>query len=113
MNIGFFDIRFFDLIPSPTRDGPEASGVVHPKDHAIVGAALADARKCAGLTQQQLARRLCKPQSFVSNYERGQRRIDVLELLKIVEAFEGNARKVFMDIVARRLGSKSPGRRRH
>jgi hypothetical protein len=40
----------------------------------------------AGLTQNQLARLLRKPQSFVSNYERGQRRIDVLELLRIVEA---------------------------
>jgi hypothetical protein len=33
-----------------------------------------------------LARLLRKPQSFVSNYERGQRRIDVPELLRIVEA---------------------------
>lgn len=54
----------------------------------------------------------CKPQSFVSNYERGQRRIDVLELLRIVEALGGDAREVFTDIVARRGGAKSGKGRR-
>jgi hypothetical protein len=53
-----------------------------------------------------------KPQSFVSNYERGQRRIDVLELLRIVEALIGDARSVFMDIVGRQARAKpSTGRR--
>jgi hypothetical protein len=33
------------------------------------------------LTQKQLAKPLRKPELFVSNYERGNRRIDVLELL--------------------------------
>ena len=47
----------------------------------------------------------CKPQSFVSNYERGQRRIDVLELLRIVEALEGDPRSVFADIVGRGEGA--------
>jgi transcriptional regulator with XRE-family HTH domain len=83
---------------------------VQPKDYAIVGAALADARLRAGLTQQELAKRLRKPQSFVSNYERGQRRIDVLELLRIVEALDGNASRVFADILARRLRSKASSR---
>ena len=80
---------------------------VQPKEYKLVGAALAAARERAGLTQQQLARLLRKPQSFVSNYERGQRRIDVLELLRIVEAPKGDARAVFMDIVARRAGAKA------
>jgi transcriptional regulator with XRE-family HTH domain len=79
---------------------------VQPRDHAIVGAALAAARERAGLTQQQLAKLLRKPQSFVSNYERGQRRIDVLELLRIVEALKGDPRAVCMDIVTRRGGAK-------
>lgn len=80
----------------------------------LVGDALAAARDRASLTQKQLARLLRKPQSFVSNYERGQRRIDVLELLRIVEALKGDARAVFMDIVARRGGAKPPraGRKR-
>jgi hypothetical protein len=44
---------------------------------------------------------LRKPQSFISNYERGQRRIDVLELLRIVEELKGNPRRVFGDILKR------------
>ena len=74
---------------------------VNPKDYKHVGAALASARERAGLTQQQLAKLLRKPQSFVSNYERGQRRIDVLELLRIVEVLKGNPRRVFADILNR------------
>ena len=73
---------------------------VQPKEYKVVGAALAGARERTGLTQKQLARKLRKPQSFVSNYERGQRRFDVLELLRIVEAFDGDPRRVFNDIFA-------------
>jgi hypothetical protein len=46
-------------------------------------------------------------QSFVSNYERGQRRIDVLELLRIVDALEGDARAIFTDIIGRRAEAKA------
>jgi len=37
----------------------------------------------AGLRQADLARKLRQPQSFVSKYESGERRIDVLELREI------------------------------
>jgi transcriptional regulator with XRE-family HTH domain len=74
---------------------------VNPKDYKLVGAALAAARERAGLTQVQLAKLLRKPQSFVSNYERGQRRIDVLEMLRIVEALKGDPKRVFADITRR------------
>jgi transcriptional regulator with XRE-family HTH domain len=72
----------------------------------MVGAALASARHRAGLTQKQLAKLLRKPQSFISNYERGQRRIDVLELMRIVDAWGGDPRDVFMDVLSRRVGTK-------
>ena len=75
---------------------------VQQREYKAVGAALAAARERSGLTQVQLARLLRKPQSFVSNYERGQRRIDVLELLRIVEALKDNPRRVFADILSRR-----------
>ena len=44
------------------------------------------ARKAAGLTQQDLAQRLKKPQSFVAKYEGGERRVDVVEFLAITRA---------------------------
>jgi transcriptional regulator with XRE-family HTH domain len=77
---------------------------VQPKEYKHVGAALAAARERVGLTQAQLEKALRKPQTFVSNYERGQRRIDVLELLRIVEALKGDPRAVFADIIGRRSG---------
>ena len=39
---------------------------------------LIQARKTAGLTQVELAERLRKPQSYVSKFERGERRLDVI-----------------------------------
>jgi transcriptional regulator with XRE-family HTH domain len=47
---------------------------------------LVEARKEAGLTQQALADCLRRPQSFVSKYENGERRLDIAEFLKVAEA---------------------------
>jgi transcriptional regulator with XRE-family HTH domain len=47
---------------------------------------LVAARKDADLTQQTIASKLKKPQSFVSKYERGERRLDVVEFLVIARA---------------------------
>jgi transcriptional regulator with XRE-family HTH domain len=44
------------------------------------------ARKKAGLTQHDLAKRLKRPQSFIAKYEGGERRIDVVEFLTIIRA---------------------------
>ena len=42
-------------------------------------ARLRAARQEAGLTQEQVARKLGKPQSFVSKSETGERRVDAVE----------------------------------
>ena len=48
-------------------------------------AALVRARKGANLTQEALSVKLSRPQSYVSKYERGERRLDVIEFLVITE----------------------------
>jgi len=47
---------------------------------------LRQTRLDAGLRQSDLAQKLRQPQSFVSKYESGERRIDLLELREICEA---------------------------
>lgn len=49
---------------------------------------LREARKKAGLTQAELGERLAEPQSLVSDYERGERRLDLIELRQVCEATE-------------------------
>lgn len=44
---------------------------------------LAAARARKGMTQSELARRLKRHQSFVAKYERGERRLEVIEFVQI------------------------------
>ena len=46
---------------------------------------LRQVRTEAGLSQTDLAARLKKPQSFVSKYESGERRLDLIELQQVCE----------------------------
>ncbi|MDK9721985.1 MAG: helix-turn-helix domain-containing protein [Rhodospirillales bacterium] len=82
---------------------------VQPEQHKTVGKVLAEFRKQAGLRQQDLAALLGKPQSFVSSYEAGQRRIDVLELLLIAKALECSAEDIFSRIVRAVARQRSRG----
>jgi predicted transcriptional regulator len=72
---------------------------VQPEHHKVVGAALEAARRKANLTQVELARRLGKPQSVVSGYEAGKRRVDVVEFLVIVRTLGTDPVEVFAEIV--------------
>ena len=47
---------------------------------------LIEARTRAGMTQHELAQHLGKPQSFVSKYERRERRLDVPEFIEFARA---------------------------
>ncbi len=60
------------------------------------------ARKEAGLTQAEVAARLGRSQSYVSKYEQGERRIDVIEFLEISVAVRFNA-ETFIAGLRRRI----------
>jgi transcriptional regulator with XRE-family HTH domain len=84
---------------------------VQQREYVEVGAALSRARGRARLTQQQVAKLLRKPQSFVSNYESGQRRIDILELVRVAEALGEDPTEIFQEILKKRHASPKPHRR--
>jgi transcriptional regulator with XRE-family HTH domain len=67
---------------------------VHSADLAAFCALMIKARKAAGLTQDDLGRRLKKPQSFVAKYEGGERRLDVVEFLAITRAIGTDAVRI-------------------
>lgn len=51
---------------------------------------LVEARNSRNLRQVTVAKRLNKPQSFVSKYESGERRLDVVEFFAVAKALEEN-----------------------
>lgn len=68
---------------------------------------LVNARTTARVTQKELAKKLGRPQSYVSKYERGERRLDVVELLDIARALGINPSKVIQQLE----GEGKPARR--
>jgi transcriptional regulator with XRE-family HTH domain len=59
---------------------------VFNQDYTLFLSLLRRVRKAAGLTQKQVAENLKQTQSFVSKCERGERRIDTIELLAYCKA---------------------------
>ena len=61
---------------------------IHSPRYRTFARLLREARERAGFTQVELARRLGEEQSFVSKCERGERRLDIVELAEICEALD-------------------------
>lgn len=61
---------------------------VHHPAHAALLAGLIAARKSAGLHQKDLAQSLGRPQSFVSKFENGERRLDAVEFVAICQVLK-------------------------
>jgi transcriptional regulator with XRE-family HTH domain len=71
-------------------------------EHLYLIELLIAAREKAQLTQQQLADRLGKPQSFIAKYEGGERRIDVIEFLAITRALQADPARIVRELGAKR-----------
>lgn len=61
---------------------------LYERNYAAFTDLLKEERKKAGLTQAKLAKKLRRPQSYVSKYERGDRQLDVIEFLEIARAVD-------------------------
>lgn len=71
---------------------------------ALLKELLRDIRERAGLRQSDVAEVISRPQSFVSEYESGQRRLDLVELRAVSLACGTTLRKL-VDEFERRLTS--------
>jgi transcriptional regulator with XRE-family HTH domain len=58
---------------------------IHSGDYKVFLAVLRHARERARLTQEEVAKRLGGTQTFVSKCERGERRLDLLELKDVCD----------------------------
>ncbi len=81
----------------PTKTRPVKS--LRSRHHQLLIELLAESRLEAGLTQQQLAERLRRPQSFVAKYEGGERRIDVVEFIGIAKAINADPVKLLQKLL--------------
>ena len=68
---------------------------VYTKDYKEIIERLKTARIEAGLAQQEIAKKLSKPQSYISKIESGERRLDVAEIKRFANVY-GKSTSFFM-----------------
>jgi transcriptional regulator with XRE-family HTH domain len=77
---------------------------IHSSAQAELSRLLREHRTHAGLRQVDLAQRLNKPQSFVSKYENGERRLDHFEIEQICVAIGIDEIQLMQDAKQARKG---------
>jgi len=92
-NLGLSDLRInFARALSPRWHMPKS---IRSPRHQRLLEILIEERKRADLTQAVLAERLGRPQSYVAKYENGERRLDVVEFIELIEVIGAEPKKVF------------------
>ena len=76
-------------------------------DLLILGEVLVAAREARGLKQSTVAERLGLPASYLSKVEKGTRRLDVIELVRIAEAMETDPAEIIRALVTALNGVRS------
>lgn len=79
---------------------PDVTRSTHTGHYRQLVATLADARRRSGLTQQQVADRLGKPQSYVAKVEGSERRIDLVEFALLAKAIGEDPVALFKDVLS-------------
>jgi len=75
--------------------------------YAVLRSLLVEARKAAGLTQQELADQIGRPQSFIAKVEGGERSLDVVEFAAVATIIGLDTRKVIEALAARLVRSET------
>jgi transcriptional regulator with XRE-family HTH domain len=83
---------------------------IHSDHYAVFLRVLRDTRRRAGLTQTEFAEKIGETQTFVSKCERGERRVDVIELRTFCQAF-GVSLGQFVSTLERAIKRASPKKR--
>lgn len=78
---------------------------IYTREYAVLLRLLRETRERAGLTQVDLAAKLGQSQSFVSKCERGDRRLDVVQLRTILRAL-GTSLSDFVSRLEEELGRR-------
>ena len=73
--------------------------VLREQMYAAFAASLRGERKKAGLTQAKLAKKLRRPQSYVSKYERGDQRLDVVEFIEVARAIRFDPHEFLRNLI--------------
>lgn len=71
---------------------------LHTTEYRAFVEQLIERRRAQGVTQTDLAKAIGKPQSFVSKYERYERRLDVAEYRAVLIALDADPKKAFSEV---------------
>lgn len=74
---------------------------VYSQESKVLAETLVEARKKAGLHQAEVAVRMGNDQTIISNIERGQRRVDVIEFRDFANAVEYDPVDLYKRLVER------------
>lgn len=74
---------------------------LYERSYAAFTELLKEERKNASLTQAALAKKLRRPQSYVSKYERGDRRLDVIEFIEVARVIGFDPHDFLRKLVAK------------
>ena len=73
---------------------------LHSEPYSRLLAILIEERRAKGLTQQVVADRLGRPQSYIAKIEGGERRLDLVEFVALARALETEPATLFTQILA-------------
>ncbi len=85
------------------------ASIIFSDEYQVLPGLLVEQRRRTGLSQRALANRMRRSQSHVYKMETGQRRIELIEFCRYVEAAGGDPAQAFADLLGRLQGRRPPG----